>query len=155
VDVGYQLIAAEAARKLTDVDEAHRLLQLRGRELFVELSAREWTLTALQWAAIDDWYIEGDAATPNVSRPPVRACRPGDRGPDARGRAVETGRTGSWAVTTGFERRNSVPFIAHLTELCRRLRQWKVIQICDNASFHTSQVVRKRSDRVVFHYLPT
>jgi hypothetical protein len=72
VDMASQFTAANEARKLTDVNEAHRLLQLRGRELFVELSAKGWTLTALQWAAIDDWYVEDDAASLNVSRPPIR-----------------------------------------------------------------------------------
>ena len=68
--------------------------------------------------------------------------------------------SGTLVQSAPTERRNSAQFIAHLAELCRRLRRWKVIHvICDNASFHTSRAVQKwvakQGGRVVLHYLPT
>jgi transposase len=68
--------------------------------------------------------------------------------------------TGTLVPSTPTVRRNSAQFLAHLTELCRRLRRWKVIHvICDNAAFHKSRAVQKwvqkRGGRVVLHYLPT
>lgn len=71
-------------------------------------------------------------------------------------RLVSTGRL---IVSQPTRRRNSVQFIAHLEDLCRRLRRWRVIHvICDNAGFHKSRAVKKwvaeRDGRVVLHYLP-
>ena len=68
--------------------------------------------------------------------------------------------TGNLVVSGPTERRNSAQFVAHLADLCRRPRRWKVIHvICDNASFHKSQAVRKwvkkRGSGVVLHYLPS
>jgi transposase len=68
--------------------------------------------------------------------------------------------SGNLMVSGPTPRRNSAQFVAHLADLCRRLRRWKVIHvICDNASFHKSKAVRKwvkkRGGRVVLHYLPS
>ena len=68
--------------------------------------------------------------------------------------------SGRLIVSGPAARRNSAQFIAHLEDLCRRLRHWKVIHvICDNAAFHKSRVVRRwvasRAGRVVLHYLPS
>jgi transposase len=68
--------------------------------------------------------------------------------------------TGRLVVSEPTLRRNSEQFVAHLADLCRRLRHWKVIHvICDNAAFHKSAVVRRwiagRNGRVVLHYLPS
>jgi len=68
--------------------------------------------------------------------------------------------TGNLVVSDPTRRRNSAQFVAHLADLCRRLRRWKVVHvICDNASFHKSKVVRrwvaKRGGGVVLHYLPS
>ena len=68
--------------------------------------------------------------------------------------------TGNLVVSEPTPRRNSTQFVAHLAELCRRLRRWKVIHvICDNAAFHKSKAVRKwvqrRGGRLVLHYLPS
>lgn len=68
--------------------------------------------------------------------------------------------SGRLVVSAPVARRNSAQFIAHLEDLCRRLRHWKVIHvICDNAAFHKSRVVRRwvadRGGRVVLHYLPS
>ena len=68
--------------------------------------------------------------------------------------------TGRLVVSGPTTRRNTTQFIAHLEDLCRRLRRWKVIHvICDNAAFHKSRAVGRwlaqRKGRVVVHYLPT
>jgi hypothetical protein len=68
--------------------------------------------------------------------------------------------SGRLVVSGPTTRRNSVQFVAHLEDLCRRLRYWKVIHgICDNAAFHMSRVVQHwvtgRGRRVVLHYLPS
>jgi len=68
--------------------------------------------------------------------------------------------SGRLVVSGPATRRNSAQFIAHLEDLCRRLRHWKVIHvICDNAAFHKSGVVQRwvagRGGRVVLHYLPS
>jgi transposase len=57
-------------------------------------------------------------------------------------------------------RRDSDQFLAHLRDLCRRLRRWKVIHvICDNAVFHKSRRVQdwvaKQGGLLVVHFLPT
>ncbi len=56
--------------------------------------------------------------------------------------------------------RNTDLFLAHLDELRRRLRCYRVIHvICDNAKPHQAKRVRdylaKHEGRVVIHYLPT
>jgi transposase len=68
--------------------------------------------------------------------------------------------SGRLIVSAATKRRNSEQFIAHLADLCRRLRRWKVIHvICDNAIFHKSRVVQawvaRQAGRIVLHYLPT
>ena len=80
---------ADEARKLTDLDAAHRLLQHRGLDLFVELSAKGWTMTALRWTDIKlvpvqenetHWLVlEGyekstaDLGRPGASRSPTHS----------------------------------------------------------------------------------
>ena len=69
-------------------------------------------------------------------------------------------RSGRLIVSAPMKRRNSEQFIAHLADLCRRLRRWKVIHvICDNAIFHKSRAVKawvaRQGGRIVLHYLPT
>jgi transposase len=68
--------------------------------------------------------------------------------------------TGRLVVSEPTTKRNSDQFVAHLADLCRRLRHWKVVHvICDNAAFHKSGMVRRwvaaRGGRVVLHYLPS
>jgi putative transposase len=68
--------------------------------------------------------------------------------------------SGRLVVSEPTTKRNSAQFIAHLADLCRRLRHWSVIHvICDNAAFHKSRVVQRwvaaREGRVVLHYLPS
>jgi putative transposase len=70
-------------------------------------------------------------------------------------------RTGELVATLGA-RRNAELFVAHLEDLRRRFRRYRVIHvICDNARFHTvkgSRLVRQylaeHGDRIVLHYLP-
>jgi putative transposase len=70
-------------------------------------------------------------------------------------------RTGELVVTQGA-RRDAGLFVAHLDDLRRRFRHYRVIHVvCDNARFHTaagSRLVRQylagHGDRVVLHYLP-
>ena len=74
--------------------------------------------------------------------------------------ATGLAKTGRLVVSGPTTRRNTTQFIAHLEDLCRRLRRWKVIHvICDNAAFHKSRAVGRwlaaRKGRVVVHYLPT
>jgi transposase len=67
-------------------------------------------------------------------------------------------RTGVLFATEGT-RRNGPLFVAHLEELCRKLRRYRVIHvICDNAAFHRSRPVQEwlaRHPRVRLHFLPT
>jgi putative transposase len=71
-------------------------------------------------------------------------------------------RTGALILTEG-KRRNAELFLAHLDELRRRLRRYRVIHvICDNAIFHDPQRCRKVREycrrwghRVRIHFLPT
>jgi len=68
--------------------------------------------------------------------------------------------TGTPIVSRPTRRRNSAQFLAHLADLCTRLRRWRTIHVvCDNAAFHKSRVVQRwvagRNGRVVLHYLPT
>ena len=70
-------------------------------------------------------------------------------------------RSGELVVTQGT-RRNAELFVAHLEDLRRRFRHYRVIHvICDNARFHTaagSRLVRaylaEHGGRIVLHYLP-
>jgi putative transposase len=68
-------------------------------------------------------------------------------------------RTGTLLVSLAGTRRNAELFVAHLEDLRRRLRNWRVIHvICDNASFHDCRKVREFlatwGHRVRLHYLP-
>jgi putative transposase len=71
-------------------------------------------------------------------------------------------RSGELILTEGqpHQGRNTELFLAHLDELRRRLRRYRVIHvICDNAKPHQARRVRKylaeHEGRVVLHYLPT
>jgi putative transposase len=71
-------------------------------------------------------------------------------------------RSGELILTEGrpHQGRNTELFLAHLDELRRRLRCYRVIHvICDNAKPHQAKRVReylaKHRGRVVLHYLPT
>jgi len=71
-------------------------------------------------------------------------------------------RTGELILTEGA-RRNADLFLAHLDELRRRYRRYRVIHvICDNGSFHKPDRCRKVKEyleqwghRVELHFLPT
>jgi putative transposase len=71
-------------------------------------------------------------------------------------------RTGELILTEG-RRRNADLFLAHLDELRRRYRCFRVIHIiCDNAAFHTPDRCRKVKEymkrwghRIQLHFLPT
>ncbi len=68
-------------------------------------------------------------------------------------------RTGRLLLSPCGPRRNAELFVAHLNDLCRRLRGYRIIHvICDNARFHDCHAVRACLDghagRVVLHYLP-
>jgi len=71
-------------------------------------------------------------------------------------------RSGELILTEGKpgQGRNTELFLAHLDELRRRLRRYRVIHvICDNAKPHQARRVREylaeHAGRVVLHYLPT
>ena len=68
-------------------------------------------------------------------------------------------RTGTLLVSAAGWRRNTELFLAHLDDLRRRLRRYRVIHvICDNAPFHGSHRVREYlrewGHRIRLHYLP-
>jgi transposase len=68
-------------------------------------------------------------------------------------------RTGTLLVSAAGKRRNAELFVAHLDDLRRRLRGYRVIHVvCDNASFHDCRRVRDYlkiwGHRVRLHYLP-
>lgn len=71
-------------------------------------------------------------------------------------------RTGELILTEGCKR-NADLFLAHLDELRRRYRRYRVIHvICDNASFHkparcrkVKEYLEKWGHRVKLHFLPT
>lgn len=68
-------------------------------------------------------------------------------------------RTGRLLVSAPGRRRNAALFVAHLDDLCQRLRGYRVIHvICDNARFHNCRAVQECLDRhagrLVLHYLP-
>lgn len=68
-------------------------------------------------------------------------------------------RTGTLLTTRG-DKRDGKLFVAHLHDLRRRLRRYKVIHvICDNAKFHHDcwevwEFCHRYGDRVVLHFLP-
>jgi putative transposase len=68
-------------------------------------------------------------------------------------------RTGRLLVSAPGRHRNAALFVAHLDDLCQRLRSYRVIHvICDNARFHDCRAVRacldRHDGRLVLHYLP-
>ena len=68
-------------------------------------------------------------------------------------------RTGRLHLSAACRRRNSEFFIQHVEDLRRQLRRYQRIHvICDNASFHSSRVVREYLERVShrfsIHFLP-
>lgn len=68
-------------------------------------------------------------------------------------------RTGRLLVSAPGRRRNAALFVAHLDDLCHRLRGYRIIHvICDNARFHDCRAVRdcldRHAGRLVLHYLP-
>jgi putative transposase len=68
-------------------------------------------------------------------------------------------RTGRLLLSAPSRQRNAALFVAHLDDLRRQLRGYRVIHVvCDNASFHRSRAVReflaRHPGRIVPHYLP-
>ena len=68
-------------------------------------------------------------------------------------------RTGRLLLSAPARRRNAALFVAHLDDLRRQLRGYRVIHVvCDNASFHDCRAVReflaRHRGRLVLHYLP-
>jgi transposase len=68
-------------------------------------------------------------------------------------------RTGRLLLSAPGRRRNATLFVAHLEDLRRQLRGYRVIHVvCDNASFHDCRAVRdflaRHPGRIVLHYLP-
>jgi len=68
-------------------------------------------------------------------------------------------RTGRLLVSAPGRQRNAALFVAHLDDLGRRLRGYRVIHvICDNARFHDCRAVRaclgRHAGRIILHYLP-
>jgi transposase len=68
-------------------------------------------------------------------------------------------RTGRLLLSDPARRRNAALFIAHLDDLRRQLRGYRVIHfVCDNASFHDCRAVQeflaRRPGRIELHYLP-
>jgi transposase len=68
-------------------------------------------------------------------------------------------RTGTLLLSAPGRQRNAALFVAHLDDLCRRLRNYRVIHVlCDNARFHDCRAVQdclqRHGGRIVLHYLP-
>ena len=68
-------------------------------------------------------------------------------------------RTGRLLLSAAGRRRNAALFLAHLDDLRRQLRAYRVIHVvCDNARFHDCRAVRdylaRWGHRLVLHYLP-
>jgi transposase len=68
-------------------------------------------------------------------------------------------RTGRLILSAPGKRRNADLFVAHLDDLRRRLRCYRVIHVvCDNARFHDCRKVQayltRWAGRIVLHYLP-
>jgi putative transposase len=68
-------------------------------------------------------------------------------------------RTGRLLLSAPSHRRNAALFVAHLDDLRRQLRGYRIIHVvCDNARFHDCRAVREflacHPGRLVLHYLP-
>lgn len=68
-------------------------------------------------------------------------------------------RTGRLLLSAPGKQRNASLFLAHLDDLRRQLRSYRVIHVvCDNAKFHDCHAVRDyllhHGERIVVHYLP-
>lgn len=68
-------------------------------------------------------------------------------------------RTGRLILSTPGQQRNADLFVAHLDDLRRSLRSYRVIHVvCDNARFHdcrkTREYLTRWGERIVLHYLP-
>jgi putative transposase len=68
-------------------------------------------------------------------------------------------RTGRLLLSAPARRRNAALFVAHLDDLRRQLRGYRVIHVvCDNASFHNCRAVRellgRHPGRIELHSLP-
>jgi transposase len=68
-------------------------------------------------------------------------------------------RTGRLLLSAPARRRNAALFVAHLDDLRRQLRGYRVIHVvCDNAKFHDCRAVReflaRHPGRIVLHFLP-
>jgi putative transposase len=68
-------------------------------------------------------------------------------------------RTGRLLLSASDRQRNAALFVAHLEDLRRRLRAYRLIHvICDNARFHDCRAVRaylaRHRGRIVLHHLP-
>jgi transposase len=68
-------------------------------------------------------------------------------------------RTGRLLMSAPARQRTAALFDAHLEDLRRRLRAYRVIHvICDNAKFHDCRAVRdylaRHRGRIILHYLP-
>jgi transposase len=68
-------------------------------------------------------------------------------------------RTGRLILSAATTRRNAELFVAHLDDLRRSLRCYRVIHVvCDNARFHdcrkTQEYLARWGHRIVLHYLP-
>jgi len=68
-------------------------------------------------------------------------------------------RTGRLLLSPPGRRRDAALFVAHLDDLRRQLRGYRVIHvICDNARFHDCRAVRdflgRHPGRIMLHYLP-
>ena len=68
-------------------------------------------------------------------------------------------RTGTLLLSAPGKRRDAALFVAHLDDLSRRLRSYRMIHvICDNAKFHTCRAVQecltRHRGRLQLHFLP-
>jgi transposase len=68
-------------------------------------------------------------------------------------------RTGRLLLSAPGKQRNAALFLAHLDDLRRQLRSYRVIHVvCDNAKFHDCRAVRdylaQHGHRLVLHFLP-
>lgn len=68
-------------------------------------------------------------------------------------------RSATLVVSEASSRRNADLFLAHLDDLRRRLRTYRVIHVvCDNASFHNcrkvTEYLKEWGHRIQLHYLP-
>jgi len=68
-------------------------------------------------------------------------------------------RTGRLLLSAPGTKRNATLFLAHLDDLRRQLRSYRVIHVvCDNAKFHDCRAVRdylaRHAGRIVLHFLP-